>query len=63
MITKFKLFESFDNVIQDSYNDYMKLQSDELSDWLERFKDEKIVLDVLPKIIINEEDPYGEEQW
>jgi len=41
----------------------MKLQSDELSDWLERFKDEKIVLDVLPKIIINEEDPYGEEQW
>ena len=29
MITNFRLFESFDKVIQDSYDDYMSLQSDE----------------------------------
>ena len=86
MITNFRLFESFDKVIQDSYDDYMSLQSDEerkimarhirrtaqgfignsnskLSDWLTKFKDEKIVLDVLPKIIISTDDPYGEEMW
>jgi hypothetical protein len=38
-------------------------QGGDLSEWLDRFKDEKIVLDQFPKILISDEDPYGEEQW